>query len=44
MSDILLDVKDLVIHYETDDGLVQALNGVSLQIHTSPASRGRISF
>ena len=24
MSDILLDVKDLVIHYETDDGLVQA--------------------
>lgn len=30
MSDILLDVKDLVIHYETDDGLVQALNGVSL--------------
>ena len=34
MSDILLDVKDLVIHYETDDGLVQALNGVSLQIHT----------
>ena len=26
MSDILLDVKDLVIHYETDDGLVQALN------------------
>ena len=34
MSDILLDVKDLVIHYETDDGLVQALNGVSQQIHT----------
>lgn len=26
MSDILLDVKDLVIHYETDDGLVQALS------------------
>jgi hypothetical protein len=25
MSDILLDVKDLVIHYETDDGLVQAI-------------------
>lgn len=34
MTDNLLEVKDLVIHYETDDGLVEALNGVSLQIHT----------
>ncbi len=32
MADVLLDVKDLVIHYETDDGVVQALNGVNLQI------------
>lgn len=32
MADVLLDVKELVIHYETDDGIVQALNGVSLQI------------
>ena len=29
---ILLDVKDLVIRYETDDGIVEALNGVSIQI------------
>lgn len=29
---ILLDIKDLVIRYETDDGIVEALNGVSLQI------------
>lgn len=28
----LLEVKDLVIHYETDDGLVEALNGVSVNI------------
>ena len=32
MADVLLDVKELVIHYETDDGIVQDLNGVSLQI------------
>ncbi|MDO5337846.1 MAG: ABC transporter ATP-binding protein [Eubacteriales bacterium] len=29
---ILLEVKDLVIHYETDDGLVEALNGASIKI------------
>ena len=29
---ILLEVKDLVIHYETDDGTVEALNGVSIRI------------
>ncbi|WP_367568429.1 ABC transporter ATP-binding protein [Lacrimispora sp.] len=28
----LLEVKDLVIHYETDDGVVKALNGVNLHI------------
>lgn len=28
----LLEIKDLVIHYETDDGVVEALNGVSLSI------------
>lgn len=28
----LLDIKDLTIYYETDDGLVQALNGVSLKL------------
>ena len=29
---VLLEVKDLVIHYETDDGIVEALNGVSIRI------------
>lgn len=29
---ILLEVKDLVIHYETEDGVVEALNGLSIQI------------
>lgn len=29
----LLKINDLVIHYETDDGLVEALNGVSLSVN-----------
>lgn len=29
----LLRVEDLVIHYETDDGVVYALNGVSLHVN-----------
>lgn len=28
----LLDVKDLHVHYQTDEGLVKALNGVSIQV------------
>ena len=28
----LLEVNDLVIHYETDDGVVKALNGVNIHI------------
>lgn len=32
MSDTLLSVKDLVIHYITDDGVVQAVNGISLDV------------
>ena len=28
----LLEVKDLVIHYETDNGVVKALNGVNIHI------------
>ena len=33
-NNTLLQVKDLVIRYETDDGVVEALNGVSIEIHT----------
>lgn len=32
MSDYLLDVRDLVIEYNTDDGVVHALNGLSLTL------------
>ena len=30
--DTILEVKDLVIHYETDDGRVYALNGLDLDL------------
>ncbi len=32
MSDTLLEIKNLNISYETDDGVVEALNGVSLRL------------
>ncbi len=32
MSDNLLKIKDLVIHYETDDGVVEAVNGINITI------------
>lgn len=28
----ILDIQDIVIHYETDDGIVKAINGVSLSL------------
>ena len=28
----VLEIKDLVVHYETDDGIVEAVNGVSLSL------------
>ena len=28
----MLEIKDLVIHFETDDGLVKAVNGIDLEI------------
>ena len=28
----ILNIKDLVVHYETDDGIVEAVNGVSIRI------------
>ncbi len=30
----LLEVKNLVIHYETDDAIVEAVNDISFEIHT----------
>lgn len=32
MSDIILDIKNLVVNYETDDGCVHAVNGLDLQL------------
>ena len=31
-KDLILDIKDLVIHYETDDGVVEAVNGIDIQL------------
>ncbi|MEG1942612.1 MAG: ABC transporter ATP-binding protein, partial [Angelakisella sp.] len=31
-TDLILDVKDLVVHYETDDGIVKAVNGMDIQL------------
>jgi ABC-type antimicrobial peptide transport system ATPase subunit len=34
MSDnnVILDIKDLVIHYETDEEVVEAVNGISMRL------------
>jgi len=32
MSESLLKIEDLVIHFETDDGTVEAVNGINMQI------------
>lgn len=32
MADNILEIKDLVVHYETDDGCVEAVNGLTLTI------------
>lgn len=31
-KDLILDIKDLVIHYETDDGTVEAVNSLDIQL------------
>ena len=31
-SNLILEVKDLVVHYETDDGIVEAVNGINLRL------------
>jgi len=32
MNDILLDIKDLEVTYDTQDGIIRAVNGISLQV------------
>ena len=32
MADNILEIKDLVVHYETDDGCVEAVNGLSFTV------------
>ena len=32
-KNLILDIKDLVIHYETDDGVVEAVNGIDYSIY-----------
>lgn len=32
MSDNILEIKDLVVHFETDDGVVRAINGLNITI------------
>lgn len=32
MSDLILDIQNLVVNYETDDGIVHAVNGLNLQL------------
>ena len=32
MADLVLDIKDLVVHYETEDADVHAVNGISFQL------------
>ena len=36
-KDLILDVKNLVVRYETEDGIVKAVNGLNLQIERGKA-------
>ena len=37
MAQPLLEVKDLVVHFETEDGIVQAVDGISYTVDTGQA-------
>lgn len=32
ISDLVLKIENLVVHYETEDGTVEAVNGIDLQL------------
>jgi len=37
MKDTILNIKDLVVHYETEDGVVEAVNGINIQLEKKKA-------
>ena len=39
-KNLILDIKDLVIHYETDDGVVEAVNGIDIQLDQEAVGHG----
>ena len=52
MAEPLLEVKDLKVHFPTEDGLVKAVDGISFTVHpgrrsgswASPGSGKSVSF
>ena len=36
-KDLILDLKDLVVRFETEDGIVRAVNGLDLEIERGHA-------
>ena len=37
----ILEIKDLVIHYETDEEVVEAVNGINLELGKGQGPRSR---
>ena len=40
----ILNIKDLVVDYETEDGIIHAVNGVSLTVCDSTPSSFRVAI